>query len=533
MKSWRAKTSSDLESSTGWSVTGRISRVARSWLDKERLRALARRHVGDLCLGLGAAAYLAWVLMWQYTRFVEGRFSFHDLALITDFFSNALYHGQPFWITDYELFHFKIHFTPTLFLLIPFFLLFKSQFALIAIVATTVALGLFVAGREQHSSLQRAGVPVVYRFLLTASFFLLLAFNRYTLRCMNSAHFEPVFILPAMLVLAAVRRGESYGRTLALCLLALGVRQDAGLFLFFLMLACFFAPASWDAMRRSRVAAAALLSVLYVVFATKVALPWFGSDTATRMWQRWGETWPDVFVSWTEQPEAVYEAVGRSEFIAWNAEFTFLHAVHGVAWVLTQLPGILFYTADAWDKQRLAYYNTSFLLPGVALCLQFAQLHGAAFIERMTRQRRVPRHIGYALVTGVFLYVSLNLAFFAPRENEDTLQVGELKRTDVFVKPELRRLLRCKEIKSVATDFDSIVFVPMRLERYLPRNALKADVAVVRRQGQNKRKPFYVAPEALRGQLLKDGAFRSAFTLDDYEIFVASRIDCSQGGNPR
>ena len=524
MKSWRAKTSAELETAIGW---GMIGRAARSWVSRERMLSFASNHGGRVLLGVGVAAYLAWVLSWQYTRFVAGRFSYHDLTLITDFFTNALHHGKPFWITDYEILHFKIHFTPTLVLLTPFFLLFKSQFALIAIVGTVVATALFVATNEQSCSLERVGVPPVYRTLLVFSFFLLLAFNRYTLRCMNSAHFEPVFLLPAVLVMAAVRRGQGYGRTLVPCLLALGVRQDAGLFLFFLLLACFFAPASWTEMRRSRVAVSAIFCVIYILFAARLALPWFGSDTATRMWQRWGETWPEVFMSWAEQPDLVYKAVGGSEFIAWNAEFYFLHVVNGVVWLLTQLPGILFYTADAWDKQRLAYYNTSFLLPGVALSLQVAQLHSIAFVQRLARQLPWARHIGFALLTGGFLYASLSTAFFSSRENADTLEVGELRRTDVFANPMLQRLLRCGAVSAVATDFDTIVFVPLRLDRYLPRNARKADVVVVSRRA-NKHQPFYVAPKALRSQLLGEGKFHHAFTVDGYDVFLASGLACQQ-----
>ena len=531
MKSWLAKTPAASGPSSEQGAARSVSQAARGWMKPELLLSWVRQHRADVCLAVGAAAYLTWVLLWQYTRFAEGRFGYHDLTLITDFFSNGLYHGRPFWITDHAIYHFKIHFTPTLLLLTPCFLLFKSQFALIAIVAATVGIGLFVAAREQHTSLKEAGVPVAYRVLLTASFFLLLAFNRYTLRCMDSAHFEPVFILPAMLVLAAVRRGESHTRTLLACLLALGVRQDTGLFLFFLLIACLFAPASWSAIQRPRIAAAALLCGGYVLFATKLALPWFGSDTATRMWHRWGETWPDVFLSWSEQPKLVFEAVGNSEFLAWNAEFYFLHVVHGVVWLLTQLPGILFYTADAWDKQRLAYYNASFMLPGVALCLGFAQLHSAAFIKRVAGERSAALHVCFALLTGIFLYASVHTAFLGERENEDTLQVGVLHRSDVFVKPQLRRLLKCRDIKSVATDFKSIVYVPITLDRYLPHNALKADAVVVQRGHKDKGQPFYIAPEVLRAQLLNEGKFQLAFSVDDYDVFVASETQCLRGGN--
>jgi hypothetical protein len=248
------------------------------------------------------------------------------------------------------------------------------------------------------------------------------------------------------------------------------------------------------------------------------------------MWHRWGETWPDVFLSWSEQPKLVFEAVGNSEFLAWNAEFYFLHVVHGVVWLLTQLPGILFYTADAWDKQRLAYYNASFMLPGVALGLGFAQLHCAGFIKRVAAERPAARHACFALLTGIFVYASVHTAFFGARENEDTLQVGVLHRTDVFVKPELRRLLKCRDIKSVATDFKTIVYVPSGLDRYLPHNARKADAVVVRRDPRDKGQPFYIAPEVLRAQLLDDGKFQLAFSVDEFDVFVASETHCLRGG---
>jgi hypothetical protein len=104
------------------------------------------------------------------------------------------------------------------------------------------------------------------------------------------------------------------------------------------------------------------------------------------------------------------------------------------------------------------------------------------------------------------------------------LQVGELKRTDIFNKPQLRRLFRCSQIKSVATDFHSIAFVPLRLDRYMLRNALKADTVVVRRGKYDKHEPFYIAPAKLRANLLNEGKYQQAFMLDDYDVFVATKI---------
>jgi hypothetical protein len=499
----------------------KLGRLHRLW---PLARPQLRKHGTDLGIGAATVGYLGWVLLWQYTDFVQGRFGFHDLTLISDFFTNALHHGRPFWITENAVWHFTIHFTPTLIFLVPAFVFFKSQFALIAVVACVVAAGVFIATREQLDSLRLAGVPAFYRVALTAALFLLVAFNRYTLRCLASAHFEPVYIFTATLVLAAVRRGASHRVLVLVCLLALGVRQDTGLFLFFLLGSCLFAPESWTELRRVPVAAAAIGCGLYVLVATKFILPWFGSDVATRMWARWGETWPDVFMAWAAQPELVYKAIGDSEFLAFNAEFSFLHVVHGLAWLLNQLPSVLFYTADAWDKQRLAYYNTAFLLPGIILCLSFSQLYAVSFIQRVTKQAQLSRHLGLVLLTAAFGYAAVHTAFLAQREEDRVLAVGSLERTDVFAKRELKRLLRCKQVKSVAADFKNIVFAPLHLDKYLTRNATKADVVVERHVAETQL-PFAVAPEQLHNDL-QQKAYALAFNVDGYDVFLALGLKC-------
>jgi uncharacterized membrane protein len=464
-------------------------------------------------------------LLWQYSQFVRGYYGFHDLTLITDFFTNALYHGRPFWITDYEISHLTIHFTPTLLLLIPAFALFKSQFALIALVSMAIAIAVFVLAREQFDALQCAKVPTAYRIALTATLFVLAAFNRYTLRCLASAHFEPLYILPATLVLAAVRRGTKLRWLLLACLVALGVRQDTGLFLFFLLVSCLLAPASWNRLHRGRVCVAAICCVLYIVLATKLLMPWFGSTVSTRMWQKWGETWPEVFMAWYNEPQLVYKAIGDSDFVAFNAQFGFLQVLPGLAWLLNQLPSILFFTAETWDKQRLAYYNTSCLLPGIFLCLAFAQLHAVEFIRRITKPSQRWRHAGFAAIAAMFLYASFSSAFLSERDDDHVLAVDELTRTDVFTKQPLRRLLACSQVKSVASDFYTIVFAPLSIDKYVPTHARKADVVVALHK-DNRNIPYAVRPKDLRRELIDNAGYHLAFNVDGYDVFVAPRVKC-------
>src|SRR5689334_21802226 len=89
-----------------------------------------------------AFAYSSWCL---WSAFRAGAFAFHDLGLLNDLFANAL-RGRPFWVTELELNHLSVHFTPTLLLLVPFFLLSSSQFLLVelGLVALYGALALHV-----------------------------------------------------------------------------------------------------------------------------------------------------------------------------------------------------------------------------------------------------------------------------------------------------------------------------------------------------------------------------------------------------
>ena len=182
--------------------------------------------MSDRVLLFVTSLYLCWILLWQYSKFVRGEFTYHDLTIISDFFSNGLIHGRPFWVTDEQRSHLRLHFTPSLLVWLPAFIFAKTQFALIAVTATSVAAGIFITTREQYSCLTRAGVLLGWKVLLVGTYFICFAFNRYTLRVLSSAHFEPVFILTAALLLVAVRRGCGYRSLLPLLLLALGVRQE-------------------------------------------------------------------------------------------------------------------------------------------------------------------------------------------------------------------------------------------------------------------------------------------------------------------
>jgi hypothetical protein len=497
---------------------------------RDAIRRLPRPSASDISLAVATAVFLAIVLRWQYGEFAAGSFGYHDLTIISDFFSNALVHGRPFWVTDGQLSHLRTHFTPSLVLLIPAFVFAQTQFSLIAVVAVVVCAGIFVHSRDHLASLRRLGVPSVWSAIFVASFFVAFVANRYTLRILSSAHFEPVFVLTAALLLGAVRRASSYRWLLPLLLLALGVRQDAGFFLCFLLLSCLVAPRAWGEVSRVKMLVAAALCFGYVLFASKLILPWLGNDGNTRFWHTWGETWPQVFLAWARSPERVVDAISQSEFAAFNAELYYLPVLNPIAWAANQLPAILFYTADAHDKQHLLYYNSAFLLPGLFLCFSFAQLHLLTLVIRLTERRLRWRTVGFSLVAASFAYVAIAIGMQAQQPDAGNLTFKPVARRDPFATSPLRQLLDCESVHSVAADFGSIVYAPFRLDKYLQQNAMKADLVVVARR-LNKHIPFYIKPKQLVREVSADGKYVLAGTRDDYDFYLASRLNCT--GEPR
>lgn len=313
----------------------------------------------DLMLGASTLIYLTIVLLWLYSLYTSGEFAYHDLTLISDFFSNGLVHGRPFWINETEENHLKLHFTPSLVFLMPLFALFNSQFALIALAATGVCVSIFVATREQYLSLLKLDVPLVWRWIISAGFFAAFAGNRYTLRNLSSAHFEPFFMPAAMFVVCAIRHRVRLRWLVVALLLALGMRQDAGFFMFFLLGSCLAAPRTWGRVPRKTLVASGLFCVAYFVLVATVVQPWLGNNGSTRFWHEWGNTWPEVLLAWLSSPVRVWHAVESSEFFSFNFELLWLPALSPLAWLTNQLPGILFYTADAWDKHLLRFCTGS------------------------------------------------------------------------------------------------------------------------------------------------------------------------------
>jgi uncharacterized membrane protein len=478
----------------------------------------------DWWLGAAGVAYLGWILLWLYGQFATGAFAYHDLTIVNDLFSNGWLHGRPLWGTDAGASHLAIHFTPTLLLWMPAFLPFQTQFALLAVVAVTFTLALVVWVRDVWTLLARSSMPRACAIALTVSTFVAFGFNRYTLRVLSSGHYEPLMLLPAVILLVGLRRGAGLRWLVPIVLVALGIRQDAGLFLFALVVSCRCAPSTWVRPSWRSVASLAGVCVIYVMGGVLVALPWFGNDGDTRFWSSWGGTWPEVVTAWISQPGRVIDTIWASAFGAWNAELLYLPVLNVFAWAINQLPAVLFYTADTVDKRQLWYYNASFMLPGLMLGFALAQLHLAAAVERMTGGRAMWRHAGYSVVAILCGVAAASAAYRSPTDStRETLRVGSLARTDPFARAPLRDLVACRDVRSVAADFHTIVYAPLYVDKYLPVHARRADLVVVRRT-LDRVMPGDVPPQELAADLTTGGRYRLVASVADVDVFLSRRV---------
>jgi hypothetical protein len=434
-------------------------------------------------------------------------------------------HGRPFWITDAQRWHLTIHFTPSLILLTPAFAFFRDQYALTSIVAFTVCAAIYVATRDQQANLKKLSLQATYLWILTIAFFVLFAENLYTARILSSAHFEPVFVLAAILLLNRLRKDTGYWQLAIVLVLALGIRQDAGLYLFFLLISCLFAPRHWGRPRPRKIGLLAAACVLYVALVASVLMPWLGDTEGTRFWHLWGDSWPQVFLAWLTSPRRVFHALHHSEFGAFNRAFLYLPVLNPLAWLANQLPSILFYTADAPDKRALLYYNASFLLPGMLLCSAFVQLHAVAFVMRHTRAGTALRHVGLTVVCAIFVYAALDASLRSTGDPAEKIAVSQLTRSDPFASEPLHGILECRNVHAVAADFHNIVYAPLRLDKYLLPNAAKADVVVIPRKF-NRHMPFSVSSKDVLSGLPRELQYTRVARLPDFDVYVRQSAIC-------
>jgi uncharacterized membrane protein len=444
------------------------------------------RQDGPVALAIAlSVAFHNYILLSHFHGYV---FAFHDLGIISDWFSNALYHGRPFWITDMAVSHLTIHFTPTIFLLTPLFRLTQSQYLLVLLGTLAIGAALFIGHRILVRLLAPLGAPADWVTALSALLVLCVSLNPYVKTLEGSAHIE-IFYVPFALgffymLLFSERRIAPW----VLFALALGVREDGGIYLAMQSLALLFVPPAvvLDPPRlRRRAAAAAPIALAYVVAIVKLVNPYvFGvyENHVHRGWGRWGDSWTEVVLQMATSPLQLAHAIGDSAFLHLNASFLFLPWLHPLYGLLINVPGTLLFAAEPLDKRMLWFYNAAFLLPGFLLGLyvgvyRLARLAPAGLRLAPGDRDRAARAtllLGALAVLGVEWRQRASTVEgpgaygFRARESAERDQ-----RAIAAV------LADCPAGTRVATDFRRIVYLPNRMDRYLLRNAGKADVVLL------------------------------------------------------
>jgi uncharacterized membrane protein len=474
----------------------------------------------------GLALFLGFTLF-AHALFKLGVFKFHDLTLIADFLANFM-RGKSFWISDYGLDHMTIHFTPALFWVAPFFALFDSQFVLIALNIACVVLSawvhlLFFQRVFERGALSDHRTPFLVKQIVFISIFFIIGANEFSQKVMLSGHYE-VFGLPfASLAGYLLWIGAPLLWISLPLLLALGVRVDAGFYFFFMILSFQFFPSYVEGRLREFRIKSAFLCVLcaaYCLLTVKVIMPQFGADPNGHVhwWGSMGTSWGEILRYLLAHPGEVFTRLRSSGLLNLNRSVGFLSLLSLPGSAFAQVPGLLLFLADSPDKKMLDYYNSTFLLPGLffSFTLGLHRLH-----TWTARLQKGSRDYSDFILMALLLWAVGDRFYNLPSLPPAGVSIRREAFRDI---PDY--LNGCVSVTKVAADFDSIVFVPNRYERYLLRNAQVADVVFIY-DGANTYDPARNGLR-IRRELIESGKFRSGSGRKELEILVREGVFCQK-----
>ncbi len=417
---------------------------------------------------------------WSFFR--ASYFGFHDFGLISNFLANTAY-GKLFFVDDNSLNHLSVHWTPTLILITPFFRIFESQYVMIffgnlvccAGVIYFISYTLKVIIKSLNSKL----------LISLLSLFLIFQFfaNKYLNKNFISGHFEIFFIAFSIITLIMILENRKFYYILIPLFLALGVRQDMGLFLFFQILSLYFIPKKLNTINdnsKKLIPLYLLICVIYVFLSLKIFMPLMGAAKdlrATDFWSQWGNTWGEIIVSVLSQPVLVLETVAKSGAPAFNENFLYLGIFNPIQWLCVQIPGLLLFLANDTDKNHLFWYNSSMLLPGIYLATFFGLLNLLNFIIK--KQPNSINIISGVIAIILFIFViRMDRATNSPNYSYKTFENENNLENFNTVKKIIAQSCPYKTLITSA-DHQSIVFLPNSAKRYLLKNYSKSEIVIV------------------------------------------------------
>jgi uncharacterized membrane protein len=510
---------------------------------RDAILALGRRLLAVTALTTPSAAlvYLgafSYTLACLYSLFRAGVFAFHDLGLTNDYLANTVNHGRLFWAADYGLNHLGVHFSPTLVLLTPLYALFDSQFVLLVI--GTVAL---YAALPLGLRLVRRLVPAIFAGTLgriaVPCLVLFFALNLYARTVLVAAHFEVLFLLGALAVLEGLACDRGLVLLLPLVSLAIGVREDAGLHLFGPILAVAYLAQRDDpvvARRvRRRASVLAAVALVWVGVVVGLVMPAFGPQHAgyiVQFWGGFGASPEEIVRTLVTSPLRVLREVAASGFVPFNGAFGWLAVLDPPVFLLINASGAIFYIASEEAKKYLWYYNSAFLLPGAVL--GFAA--GLARVSRWSLRIGHARALGAvarALPTSAAAALAAWALWSMPATVGGQLELRRYPAADTRMLDEIiaRDLVSCPGVRSVASDFFSIVFLPNRYEKYMLINFAAADAVVLVRNGSMMLR-WGMGDAALVDAIERSGMFERLESDARVVVYRRRGLGCDGSGSP-
>ena len=483
-------------------------------------RFLNEPNLTDLSVGVVICLLSAGAIRILLSHFYGFLYAYHDLGIITDWFTNAIYRGRPFWITDMAVNHLAVHFSPTHLLLIPAYLFSNSSFVLLVLGVLQVGAGLYISHRFSAALFGPMMLAEWHRAIASVAVVLLVAFNPFVKSVLDSAHVELFYIPLSLGFVYALIFSESLSLAIILFLLSLGVRAEAGVYLAFQCLSLLFLPCEVRNARPDRnLRRTALLfagaSIAYVIVVVKIVNPlvFHTHDIhIERGWSHWGNTWFQVIVAMACSPKAVLSEVLNSSCLRLNQSFAFLPWLSPLAAFLINLPGVLLYAASPVDKKFLWYYNASFLLPGFILWSHVGMYRLVRWLLALATRTRLPRwSIAAVTVAGAVMMLARPVASLKEMvESPEGFSLREKKAARDDAAAIRQWLSNCPGVGRVATDFRHIVYVPNREERYLLRNFEQADAIFL----------FRDADPMLSGDKTPDELSLSMASMPDFALDV-------------
>lgn len=414
-----------------------------------------------------------------WTFFKSGYFGFYDLGLISNFLSNTA-KGIPFYVNEYAFSHLSIHWTPTLFLIAPFFSLFKSQFFFIFISNTICFLGLiyfiFFLLQQINIKFQNS----IQKLILALFFIIIFYSNKYINANFLAGHFEVIGIPLILATLTSILKNKPFYYSFLPFILSLGIRQDVGFFLFFQLLSLLFIPKYVISLNKNSKKLILLYMVsclFYMFFSIKFMLPLMGAKEglrATDFWSQWGHSWGEIAKNAFSHPFIVIQTILNTGFTNFNEAFFYLGLFNPVQWLFVQAPGTLFYMANTMDKNHLFWYNSAFLLPGVYVSTYVGLIIVAQFLTN-----RKLNYLFYALMSPLLATVILKSSraigtdFYKPK-SENALADFQQVLSIVLAKCQTKPV-------SFSSDVVNFVYLDNRTKNYLLEHYLMSQIIIFKK----------------------------------------------------